>query len=163
MWRSLNIGIQHINLPKICSEKLKIYLSHNRNKNLSNTQRFRKKCVSASHFKRLLFRVCSSYLPSSLKLLVIKNLQTLPTTGFKEACRRGIRLQSRRHTETTLRHSIRKMSTQWKWKLVRDLKGCKKNFCSTTAVKYLENMSLTLKHGLCKYSLILGLEGSVST
>lgn len=54
------------------------------------------------------------------------------------------------------------MSTQQKWKLVKDLKGCKKNLCSTTAAKDLENMSLTLKHGLCKYSLICGLEGSVS-
>lgn len=100
--------------------------------------------------------------PSSLKLLVIKVLQTLPTAGFKEACRRGSRLHRRRHAEATLRHSIRKMSTQWKWKLVRALKGCKKNLCSTTAVKDLENTSLTLKHGLCKYSLICGLEGSVS-
>lgn len=106
--------------------------------------------------------MCSWYLPSSLKLLVIKDLQTLPTTRFEKACRRGSRLQSRRHTETTLRHSIRKMSTLWKWKLVRDLKGCQMNFCSTTAVKDLENTSLTLKHGLCKYSLIFGLEGSVS-
>lgn len=105
----------------MCSKNLKIYLSHNRNKDLSNTWRFRKKCVSASHFKSLFFGVCSWYLPSSLKLLVIKDLQTLPTTGFKEAGRRGSRLQRRRHTETTLRHSIRKMSTQWKWKIIRPL------------------------------------------
>lgn len=54
------------------------------------------------------------------------------------------------------------MNTQWKWKLVGDLKDCKKNFCSTTAAKDLENTGLKLKHDLCKYSLISGLEGSVS-